>query len=146
MNFKGEYEHTIDVKGRVFIPAKFRDSLGDEFVVCKSYLEKCLEVYTSQEFDKLNDKFKESALTNINEQIVQRYLYSNASDVELDKQGRALIPAKLREYAGLDIEVTIVGVRNKLEIWDRKAWSNRSSDDNALLKAIKNLEASGTKI
>lgn len=146
MNFKGVFEHSIDPKGRVFIPAKYREALGEQFVMCKSYLEKCLEVYTTEEFDKLAEKFADSALTNKNEQEVQRYLYANANDVELDKQGRALIPANLREYAGLDTEVTIVGVRNRLEIWDRQAYIQRISDGSGVSNAIKSLEASGIRI
>lgn len=146
MNFKGEYEHSIDPKGRVFIPAKYREALGDEFVVCKSYLEKCLEVYSNEEFGKLDKKFEDTALTNVSEQVVQRYLYSSASDVQLDKQGRVLIPSKLREYAVLNSEVTIVGVRNKLEIWDRQTWNERNADNGALSSAIDNLMASGIKI
>ena len=146
MYFKGEYEHTIDAKGRVFVPAKFREGLGEEFVVCKGFFDECLYVFSNEEFEEFSDKLNELSFTNEDAQIIERELYTNAVDVSADKQGRALIPQKLRSFAKIDKEVSIVGVRNHIEIWDKEKWNNRSVDSNALRAAIRNLRASGVKI
>lgn len=142
MFFKGEYEHTIDTKGRVFIPAKFREGLGEEFVVCKGLFDDCLYVYSNQEFENLSNTLIDgSSYANEDAQIIERELYSNAVDVQADKQGRALIPQKLRAFANLEKEVSIVGARDHIEIWDKEVWSNRSVDRNVLRAALRNMKA-----
>ncbi|HEX4714885.1 MAG TPA: division/cell wall cluster transcriptional repressor MraZ [Ktedonobacteraceae bacterium] len=118
--FLGEYEHTIDTKGRMAVPAKFRGHLDRGAVISKG-MGRCLSVYTMTRWEE-----KSAALVEgkSNEELrdFERRIYPSASEVELDGQGRLVIPAKLREYAGLNGEVTVAGVRDHVEIWDRKSW------------------------
>ena len=96
----GEYNHTIDAKGRLIVPAKFREVLGDEFVVTKG-LDNCLFVYPNDEWQKFEEKLQTLPLTNKNARQFTRFFLAGAADVELDKQGRILIPSVLREFASL---------------------------------------------
>ncbi len=148
MYYKGTYEHTLDAKGRVFIPAKFREGLGEEFVVCKGFFDPCLYVFSNEEFENFSAKLDELPFADEDALTLQRDLYATASDVAGDKQGRALIPAALRDYAGLDKDVVIVGVRTHVEIWDQQSWSESRahSDTGALKAAIRNLRAQGVKL
>jgi MraZ protein len=115
---KGEFKHTIDAKGRLFIPAKFRDELSDSFVITKG-LDNCLFVYSRESFDVLEEKIKALPLSKAN---LQRFFLSSAIDCELDTQGRVLIPQNLRDHAGLTREVTVIGVSGRAEIWDSAKW------------------------
>jgi MraZ protein len=118
--FLGEYEHTIDAKGRMAVPAKFRVHLDRGAVISKG-MGRCLSVYTTQRWEE-----KSAALVEgkADEELraFERRIYPSASEVELDGQGRLVIPAKLRVYAGLNAEVTVAGVRDHIEIWDRATW------------------------
>lgn len=117
---KGEFRHTIDAKGRLFIPAKLRDELGEHFIITKG-LDGCLFVYPEDGWRVLEDKIR--ALPLSKSRSLQRFFFSAATDSELDSQGRTLVPANLREYAGLQKEVTIIGVSGRAEIWDTARWA-----------------------
>ncbi len=146
MLFKGEYEHTVDDKNRAFIPSKFREGLGGSFVICKGFFDNCLYVFPDEEFEKFSEKLEDLPFTDEDSMMVQRELYSNAADVELDKQGRIVIPQKLRDFAKIEREVSIVGVRTHIEIWNKDLWNEKTSDPNALKDALRNLRALGVKI
>lgn len=121
--FMGEYNHTIDTKGRLIIPSKFRETLGDEFVVTKG-LDGCLFVYDNSEWQSFEEKLKSLPLTNKDARQFVRFFLAGAAAVEVDKQGRILLPAVLREFAGLEKEVVLVGVASRVEIWSKAKWEN----------------------
>lgn len=122
LTFYGEYEHTIDAKGRMFIPAKFREELGDDFVIFKGLFDKCLYVMSDADFKGLSAKLNSMPMANANAVKVRRKLYSSAFKPEFDAQKRVLIPAKMREYAGLEKEVAVVGVGTHIELWNLDDW------------------------
>lgn len=119
----GEYNHTIDTKGRLIIPSKFREALGDEFVVTKG-LDGCLFVYDNSEWKSFEEKLKSLPLTNKDARQFVRFFLAGAAAVEVDKQGRILIPGVLREFAGLEKEVVLVGVASRVEIWSKAKWES----------------------
>ena len=125
--FMGEYNHTIDAKGRLIIPSKFRESLGDEFVVTKG-MDGCLFVYDNEEWKKFEEKLL--SLPMMDKQVRQftRYFLAGAASVEVDKQGRILLPAHLREFAGLEKDVVLVGVGSRVEIWSKDKWETMNLD------------------
>ncbi len=126
--FMGEYNHTIDAKGRIIIPSKFREALGDEFVVTQG-LDGCLFVYPNEEWTGFVTQLKNLPGSKEARQL-QRYFMAGAADCEVDKQGRILIPGKLREQAGLEKDIVFVGVLSKIEIWSKEKWeSNNDYDD-----------------
>jgi MraZ protein len=118
--FLGEYEHTIDAKGRMAVPARFRGQLEKGAVISKG-MGTCLSVYTMQRWEEKSAELVEGK-TSEELRDFERRIYPSAGEVELDGQGRLVIPAKLRAYAGLDNEVTVAGVRDHFEIWDRATW------------------------
>lgn len=120
--FLGEYKHNMDPKNRVFIPAKYRDVLGESFVVCKAP-EKCLFIYSNEAWDELSQEIYSMPPSPQTRQI-QREIFRNAVTVEPDKQGRITINAKLVEYAGIKKEAVIVGSGKRIEIWDADEWEN----------------------
>lgn len=127
--FMGEYNHTIDAKGRLIVPAKFREQLGSEFVVTKG-LDGCLFVYSNEEWKHIEDKFREIPLTTKDARKFSRFFFAGAAMCEVDKQGRILLPANLREYAGIDKEVVSVGVFSRVEIWSKERYlENNDFDD-----------------
>jgi MraZ protein len=118
--FLGEYEHTIDAKGRMAVPARFRSQMNSGGVVSKG-MGACLSVYTTQRWE---EKSAELVTGKTSDELrdFERRIYPSAGEIELDAQGRMIIPARLRAYAGLGSEVTVAGVRDHFEIWDRAAW------------------------
>ena len=114
----GEYQHALDNKGRVFIPAKLRDELGEVFFLTIS-MDRCLCAYSKENWQVLSDKV--SAMPYV-KQRKMRPLFAHAARCELDGQGRVLIPLSLREYAGLGKTITVVGCNNHAELWDSEAW------------------------
>ncbi|HBG75416.1 division/cell wall cluster transcriptional repressor MraZ [Eubacteriales bacterium mix99] len=127
--FIGEYQHTIDPKGRVILPAKFREELGEKFVVTKG-LDHCLFVYPNGEWSNLEKKLRTLPLTSKDARAFIRFFFAGAAECGVDKQGRILIPANLRQHADLNKELAIIGVSTRVEIWDRDAWdayNNESS-------------------
>lgn len=133
----GEYNHTLDDKGRVSIPAKFRDDLGSTFIVTKG-LDNCLFVYSKKEWETFEEKLKTLPLTNPNARNFIRFFFAGATECELDKQGRINIPQNLREYALLKKDVYIVGVSTRVEIWDKEKWQNYTSNENLNVDEIAN--------
>jgi len=127
--FYGEYQHSVDTKGRVIIPSKFREGLGDRFIITKG-LDNCLFVYSLDEWSNLETKLKTLPLSSKDARAFIRFFFSGATECEVDKQGRILIPANLREYAGLEKEIYIIGVSTRVEIWDKLKWEAYNSDDN----------------
>ena len=123
--FMGEYQHSIDEKGRLIVPARFREELGLNFVVTRG-LDNCLFVYPKAEWQNLEQKLKSLPLTNASARSFVRFFFSGASECELDKQGRILLPPNLREYARLDREVVLIGVSSRVEIWSRTEWEKYS--------------------
>lgn len=126
--FMGEYNHTVDAKGRLIVPAKFRELLGDEFVVTKG-LDGCLFVYPSDEWKTIEEKFRSVSQFSKDARKFARFFFAGAANCEVDKQGRILLPAVLREFAGLDKDVVLAGVLNHIEIWSKDRWSETSEYD-----------------
>lgn len=122
----GEYNHTIDTKGRLIIPSKFREALGEEFVVTKG-LDGCLFVYDNKEWAAFEEKLKSLPLTNKDARQFVRFFLAGAAIAEVDKQGRILVPSVLREFAGLEKEVVLIGVASRVEIWSKERWENAAS-------------------
>ena len=127
--FIGEYEHSVDAKGRVIMPAKLREDIGEKFIVTKG-LDGCLFAYSYEEWTNFENKLKTSPLTNKNARDFVRFFLSGAVECEIDKQGRFLIPGNLREYATLEKEIIIIGVGTRIEIWNKEEWKKYSSDEN----------------
>ena len=114
----GEYKHSLDSKGRIFIPARLREELGEVFYITLS-MDKCLNAYSSESWQELSDRV--SAMPYVNQRKM-RPLFAYAARCELDAQGRALIPGALREYAGLSKNVVVIGCNNHAELWDPEQW------------------------
>ena len=123
--FIGEYRQSLDVKGRIIVPAKFRDGLGDKFVLTKG-LDGCLFAYSKEEWANFEEKIKSLPLTNKDARAFVRFFFAGAVECEIDKQGRTLIPPMLREYAGLSKDIVIIGVSNRVEIWSQDKWDSYS--------------------
>lgn len=124
----GGFDHKIDKKGRVFIPSAFREELGESFIICKGIYGKCcLCVYSAEEWEKLVEKI--GTLPSSKSSAVKRFLYDGAFNVEFDTQGRILVPPALREYAGFDSDVHIIGMDTNLEIWDSSLWNNENEQN-----------------
>ncbi|WP_088005777.1 division/cell wall cluster transcriptional repressor MraZ [Indiicoccus explosivorum] len=119
--FMGEYQHTVDSKGRLIVPAKFRELLGDAFVITRG-LDNCLFGYPMDEWRKMEDKLKALPVTKRDARAFTRFFFSGATEVELDKQGRVNIPPTLRAFANLEKDCVILGVSNRFEIWSQDAW------------------------
>ena len=131
----GEYEHSIDAKGRLSMPAKLKSEIGEKFVVTKG-LEGCLFVYSLAEWQNFEEKLKSFPLTNKNARTLTRFFLAGATECEIDKQGRFLIASNLREYAGLQKEVVIIGVLGRLEIWDKAKWLEYNEKENNSVEDI----------
>ena len=129
--FMGEYNHTIDAKGRLIIPSKFRELLGEEFVLTKG-LDGCLSIYPMDEWKAFEEKLRALPLTNKNARTFTRFFVAGATNCELDKQGRILLPPVLREYANLTKDVVLVGVLSRVEIWDKDRWQENTYDEDEM--------------
>lgn len=125
--FMSEYNHTIDAKGRLIIPSKFREVLGEEFVVSKG-MDGCLFVYANEDWNAFEQKLTSLPLINKEARQFARFFLAGAAQVELDKQGRILLPATLREFAKLDKDVVLVGVGSRIEIWNKEKYENMGED------------------
>ena len=133
--FMGEYSHTIDTKGRLIIPSRFREELGETFVVTKG-LDGCLFVFSDEEWKAFEIKLKSLPLTNQNARQFARFFVAGATPCELDKQGRILLPATLREFAGLEKDVVLNGMLNRIEIWSKDKWNENNSLDDVAMDEI----------
>ncbi|MEZ0535658.1 division/cell wall cluster transcriptional repressor MraZ [Caldicellulosiruptoraceae bacterium PP1] len=131
----GEYKHTIDTKGRLILPSKFREELNERFIITKG-LDNCLFGYSLQEWTILEEKLKKLPLTNKDARAFLRFFFSGASDVEVDKQGRILIPQNLREYANIEKDVFVIGVMTRIEIWSESNWQKYNSQENLSVDMI----------
>ncbi|MBR4878558.1 MAG: division/cell wall cluster transcriptional repressor MraZ [Clostridia bacterium] len=135
---KGTYEHNVDAKGRLFIPTKLRDELGETFVMTKG-LDGCLALYSQKNWAVMEEKI--ASLPSSKSRSLQRYFFSNAMDCEPDSQGRVVIPQVLREFAGITKAVVVIGIVDKAEIWDAEKWRqyNESIDEEDVLKSMEEL-------
>ena len=124
--FIGEHKQKMDTKGRVVVPSKFRDELGNQVVVTKGLGENCLYAFSRESWEKVVSKHEELPMTNMKVRNFNRFFLAGASNLEADKLGRVLVSSALREYALLDKEVVWVGVGNRMEIWDVDKWKENS--------------------
>ena len=125
----GEYEHSLDLKGRITMPAKIREDIGEKFIVTKG-LDGSLFGFSLNEWKNFEEKLKSLPLTNKIARDFVRFFLSGATECDIDKQGRFLIPSNLRDYAELEKEVIIIGVGTRIEIWNKNKWNNYNNDDN----------------
>ena len=121
----GTYEHSIDAKGRLFIPAKLREELGVTFYLAMG-VDECLAIYPQETWNRSTEKF---ASLPMSQSAAMRPLFANASKCELDSQGRIVIPQKLRKYAGLEKDAVIIGVNDRAEIWSAETWNAREEEE-----------------
>ena len=127
--FMGEYNHTLDAKGRLIVPAKFREQLGDEFVVTKDWMDAYLCIRRTH---NIEEKFRGISMTSKDARKFSRFFFAGAASCEVDKQGRILLPTVLREYAGLTKDVVLVGVLSRVEIWDKDRWAENTYDEDEM--------------
>ena len=125
----GEYEHSLDAKGRLIMPSKLREDIGEKFIITKG-LDGCLFGFSKQEWTNFEEKLKTLPLTNKNARDFVRFFLSGATECEIDKQGRFLIVANLRQYASMEKEVVIIGVGTRIEIWNKQKWDSYNSEEN----------------
>lgn len=133
--FMGEYHHSLDEKGRIIIPSKFREELGESFVLTRG-LENCLFVYPLVEWNKIVERLKKLPFTKKDARNFTRFFLSGATIVELDKQGRINITSPLLNYASLEKECVIVGVNDRIEIWSKDKWENFFDENSENLSDI----------
>ncbi|ADQ46728.1 MraZ protein [Caldicellulosiruptor kronotskyensis 2002] len=131
----GEYKHVVDSKGRIILPSKFREELGERFILTKG-LDNCLFGYSLKEWAVLEEKLKKLPLTSKEARTFLRFFFAGASECEVDKQGRVLIPQNLREYAGIQKEVFIIGVMTRIEIWSEDNWLKEMTNENLSVDRI----------
>jgi MraZ protein len=127
--FNGEYNHTLDTKGRLIIPTRFRDDLGEELKVTRG-LDGCLFAFPLGEWETFEEKLRSLPLTQSNARRFTRFFVAGAMNCELDRQGRILLPQSLREFAGLDKDVVVTGMINRVEIWDKQRWTDYNASGN----------------
>ena len=125
----GEYEHSLDAKSRLTIPSKIREGIGEKFIITKG-LDSCLFGFSQSEWTKFEEKLQSLPLTNKNARDFTRLFLAGATECELDRQGRFLIPANLKKYADFKKEVMVIGVGNRIELWDKEKWEKYSSEEN----------------
>lgn len=133
--FIGEYNHTVDAKGRLNIPAKFREQLNETFYITKG-LDECLFVFPEEEWKIFEEKLKALPLTNKSVRGFVRLFFAGAAECSFDKQGRIIIPAPLREYAHLEKEAKVIGVGTRVEVWSNQTWDNYSNPENISYEEI----------
>lgn len=131
----GEFQHSLDEKGRVIIPSRLREGLGEQFVVTKG-LDACLFVYPLAEWESLENKLRALPFTSSDVRSFVRLLFAGATVCELDKQGRILLPPNLRAHARLDRDAIILGVASRVEIWDKQAWEEYSTRASASFEQV----------
>ena len=125
----GEYEHSLDAKGRLIMPAKIREDIGEKFIITKG-LDGCLFGFSQTEWTNFEEKLKTLPLTNKNARDFVRFFLSGAIECEIDKQGRFLIASNLRENANMEKEAVIIGVGTRIEIWNKDKWKEYNSEEN----------------
>jgi len=125
--FMGEYQHGLDAKGRLIIPAKFREELGEGAVITRG-LDNCLFLFPKAEWTILEEKLKTLPLTKRDARQFVRFLFSGATECELDKQGRINIPQNLREFASIEKDAVVIEVSSRVEIWSKERWESYVDD------------------
>ncbi|MCF0154957.1 MAG: division/cell wall cluster transcriptional repressor MraZ [Veillonella sp.] len=140
--FMGEYSHSIDAKGRLIIPAKIREQLGERCIITQG-LDQCLSVYDESKWETITTALNQKSSSHANIRMLKRFMLGKATEVEFDKQGRVLIPASLRAAADLDKETVIVGVGSHVEIWSADRWNTyideMAPNMEALVESIEDL-------
>ncbi|SEJ63616.1 MraZ protein [Propionispira arboris] len=131
----GEYLHSVDVKGRIILPADFREELGTTFIITKG-LDRCLFVYHQSEWKILSEKLKQLPLSKPEARAFVRFFFSGARQLECDKQSRFLVPGNLRDYAMLEKDVVLIGVSNRIEIWNKVQWEAYNDEINPMVTTI----------
>ncbi len=121
--FMGEFQHNIDTKGRLIVPSKFREGLGESFVLTRG-IDHCLFAYPMDEWKILEEKLKKLPVTKKDARAFTRFFFSGAVECEIDKQGRINVPSPLRKYANLEKECIVIGVSNRIELWARDSWTD----------------------
>ena len=121
-----EYSHTVDAKGRLIIPLKFREQLGEECIVTRG-LDGCLFIFESGEWEAYEEKLRKLPMTNKNARSFVRFLSGGATPCEFDKQGRILLPATLRKFAGIEKDVILAGLPNRIEVWSEQKWNENNN-------------------
>ena len=127
--FTGEYQHNVDLKGRLIIPSRFREQLGEKLTVTKG-LDGCLYLYSMDEWENILLKLKGLNLLKAEDRQFMRFFVAGATECELDKQGRILLPAPLRKHAGIEKDVILAGMMERIEIWDKDKWEDKTASDN----------------
>ena len=137
--FMGEFQHSIDDRARFIVPAKFREELGEKFIITKG-LEKCLFIYPLNEWEKVVERLNGLSSTRADIRKFSRMFFSGAIEAETDKQARVVLPANLRTFSGIEKDIIFIGVSSRIEIWDKAAWqeySDRAAEDyEAIAEAI----------
>ena len=138
--FMGEYNHTIDAKGRLIIPSRFRELLGEEFVLTRG-LDGCLSIYPMDEWAAFEETLLALPLTNKAARTFSRFFVAGATTCQLDKQGRILVPQTLRQFAGLEKDVVLTGNLNRIEVWSKEKWSENCNYDDmdSIAESIQNI-------
>lgn len=131
----GEYHHNIDDKGRLVLPSKFRNLLGESFIITRGF-EKCLYVYSLAEWEKLENQLKTLPFTKKDARTVNRFFFSGAAECEFDSQGRTCLTSPLVSYADLTKECVIIGANDRIEIWDKNAWNTFMLENNDQLSDL----------
>jgi MraZ protein len=126
MTLLGEYRHVVDTKNRLFIPAKFRDELGESFYITRKIMEKCLAIYSEAEWQKFSEKLNTLPDSKVGK--IKQFIYSKTAQVTADSHGRILVPANLLSYAGIDKSTVIAGIGDHVQIWDEKAWDDKEAE------------------
>ena len=141
--FLGDYQHTLDAKGRVSLPAKFRAEMTGKLVIAKGF-EDCLYVYSADEYNRFVEELLTTEDFDPRMRRIRRFFTSGAVETEVDSAGRVSLPAVLREYAGLKKDVEVTGNGNRIEIWDSEAWSAYNGEDEGSIEDLaKELAADG---
>lgn len=144
--FMGEYKHTIDAKGRLIIPSKFREELGQAFYITRG-LDGCLFIFPQDQWKDFEEKLRKLPLIDKNSRKFSRFFLSGASPCELDRQGRILVPSILRDYAKMDKEVIFSGMLDRIEVWSKEKWSmNNSYEEEDMDKIAASMQAMGLSI
>ncbi|MGI6751344.1 MAG: division/cell wall cluster transcriptional repressor MraZ [Anaerovoracaceae bacterium] len=123
----GEYQNSIDAKGRVIIPAKYREDLGFRLIITKG-IENCLYIYSMEEWERFEDKLQQLPIAE--SRSVVRYFFASAVECEIDKQGRITIPLHLRDHARIEKDLVTIGARNRVEVWSRQEWDIYNEENN----------------
>jgi MraZ protein len=135
----GEFHHSIDTKGRVIVPSKFREELGETFVVTRG-LDQCIFIYPMNEWNILEQKLKALSLTKKDARAFTRFFFSGATECEVDKQGRINIATPLINYASLEKECVVIGVSNRIEIWSKSIWEHYlTQQENSFAEIAENM-------